>query len=119
MISQNFNNCIFISAVNINNGGPKTILDEYVNVLSFEYPSTNIIVCTNSNYNYNLSNTNISFLRYDYPNYNILFRLFFEYLHLFSISLKLKPRYVISFNDITPCMISKYKLNSLLISNIN
>ena len=54
---------------------------------------------------------NISFISFTYPEKNILFRLYFEYIHLFFISLKLKPTYVISFNDITPNMISKFKLN--------
>jgi len=110
-IYKNYNKYIFVSAINIINGGPKTILEEYINILAQENPNFIIIVCINSNFSIKLNYDNISFISFTYPEKNILFRLYFEYIHLFFISLKLKPTYVISFNDITPNMISKFKLN--------
>jgi glycosyltransferase involved in cell wall biosynthesis len=108
---MNYNKLLFISGVNITKGGPLVIMNEYIKILASENPDYNVVVCINSNFGTILHNQNVSYLKYDYPTKNFLFRLFFEYIHLFFLSIKIKPLGVISFNDITPNMISKFKIN--------
>jgi glycosyltransferase involved in cell wall biosynthesis len=101
---------LVISAVNITNGGPSVVLQDYINSLDTSYFVDKIFLVINSNTRIEKTNkTNIKYLIYNYPLKNFFFRLFFEYFHLFFLSLKLKSDYWISFNDITPFCISKKK----------
>ena len=63
-IYKNYNKYIFVSAINIINGGPKTILEEYINILAQENPNFIIIVCINSNFSIKLNYDNISFISF-------------------------------------------------------
>ena len=108
---MSYNNILFVSAVNISNGGPMVILNEYIEKLAIDKPNFKIVVCVNSMYNKIIVKQNISYLEFNYPTRNFVFRLFFEYIHLYILSIKIRPLGVISFNDITPNMMSKFKFN--------
>ncbi|MCR5188786.1 MAG: glycosyltransferase [Treponema sp.] len=104
-----YTNTIVISAVNIVSGGTFTILNDFLNQIKNNEEAKNykIIALVNSHDRLPVDD-NIIYKDYKLPKKNWLFRVFYEYIYFFFISLKLKPEIWVSMHDMTPFVYSKY-----------
>lgn len=103
-----YNELFVISAVNIINGGPFTVLKDCVEVFSeiAKKDSIKLVVLVNSKDNFS-DIENVEFLEYPNAKKNYLYRFFYEYVYFFFLSLKLKPKYWLSLHDMTPNVVAK------------
>lgn len=100
---------IVISGVNLTEGGPLTV---YRNLLSnLTYFDDCYFYCLVNDISLfkDFDNKNITFIEKKYPKKNWLFRLFFEYIHSYNISKKLKPDIWLSLHDISTIAQAKFK----------
>jgi glycosyltransferase involved in cell wall biosynthesis len=103
---------IVISAVNLVNGGPLTILNQCLSYLNdiFHIYEENYFIVALVNDKSKCYFQNINYIEYKYPKKNYLFRMFFEYIHSYFISINLKPYLWLSLHDMTPNVISKRRI---------
>ena len=104
-----YNKILVISAVNIVSGGAFTILNDFLNQIKKNKDAENykIIALVNSHDRLPIAE-NILYKNYKLPKKNWIFRIFYEYIYFFFVSLKLKPEIWISLHDMTPFVRSKY-----------
>jgi glycosyltransferase involved in cell wall biosynthesis len=103
---------VVISAVNLNEGGPLSILKDAVNafVNHFTLKYKLVLLIHNKNLLENIeANSNIEIYEYTYPKKAWLFRVWFEYVHVYFISKKIKPYLWFSLHDMSPNVYSTYK----------
>ena len=96
---------IVISATNLVEGGGLSILKQCIESFSSIKLDRNIffIFIVHSSFKHNkFANSNIRFIYFDYPKKNWLYKIFFEYIHLYFISLTLRPFAWLSLHDISP-----------------
>ncbi|WP_340621463.1 hypothetical protein [Xenorhabdus siamensis] len=103
---------IVVSAINIVDGGALTILHQLINAISSEkyHEYDFIFLLSKKNVLKGISldkSNNIKFIYYPLSKKSWFFRLYYEYIHLFFISLLLKPFVWFSLHDITPNVFSK------------
>ncbi len=103
-----YNRTIIISAINIVSGGAFTILNDFLNQIIKEKKAEGykIIALVNSHDRLPVED-NIIYKDYKLPKKNWLFRVFYEYIYFFFLSLKLRPEIWISLHDMTPFVRSK------------
>ena len=103
-----YNKTIVISAVNLVNGGTFTILKDFLSqlILNESVKSYKIIALVHGSENLPVSD-NVNYKIYKLPKKNYLFRIFYEYIFFFFLSLKLKPEIWISLHDMTPNVIAR------------
>jgi glycosyltransferase involved in cell wall biosynthesis len=102
---------IVVSAVNLVNAGPLTILNQCLSFLSNNFSSSkeySVIALVHNKENCHFKN--ITYLEYKYPKKNYLLRMFFEYIHSYFISKKLNPYLWLSLHDMTPNVLSKKRV---------
>jgi len=104
---------VLISAVNINEGGPLSILLDAVN--TFMSACINdyrlvLLIHKREIFAEYIGNTAVEICEYKYPKRSWLLRAWFEYIHCFFISKNIKPDVWISLNDITPNIVTKNKV---------
>lgn len=100
---------LVISAVNIVSGGAFSILNDFLNQIKNNKYAENYKITALVNTHDRLPVAeNIIYKDYKLPKKNWLFRLFYEYIYFFFLSLKLKPEIWISLHDMTPFVRSKY-----------
>ena len=92
---------IIISAINITNGGPLSILKDSLNCLNRFHSQENIIILVNNKKLF-LEYENLTFIEFKHSKKSWLFRLFYEYIYFYFLSLKLKPNIWFSLHDVTP-----------------
>lgn len=94
---------IVISAVNLVEGGPLSILEEaveaFVNSFSNSYE---LIVIVNNKGLLQKYKHRVKLLEFRYPKKSWIFRIWFEYVHCLSISKKIKADLWIALHDMTP-----------------
>lgn len=103
-----YNNIIVVSAVNIVEGGALSILKECVKELN-DYVQNNelkIKVLVNSS-KVLPKYDNVECISFSLSKKNFVFRLFYEYLYFYFLSLKLKPLIWLSLHDMTPIVFAK------------
>ena len=103
-----YNNVIVVSAVNIVEGGALSILKECVKELN-DYVQNNelkIKVLVNSS-KVLPKYDNVECISFSLSKKNFVFRLFYEYLYFYFLSLKLKPLIWLSLHDMTPIVFAK------------
>lgn len=92
---------IVISAVNLTEGGPLSILKECLeylaNDLAYEYE---IIALVNNARIFNYPN--IKFHSFSLPKKSWLIRVYYEYIYFFGLSKKIQPYLWLSLHDMTP-----------------
>lgn len=105
-----YNNTIIISAVNFIEGGPLSILKKCVQELSVYNADQRyeVIVLVNSK-NLLHEYDNVTYIEYSQPKKNWFFRVFYEYVYFFFVSLKYKPLIWLSLHDTTPNVRAKYR----------
>lgn len=104
-----YTNSIVISAVNIVSGGTFTILNDFLNQIKNNKNAKNYkIIALVNNHERLPVEDNIIYKDYKLPKKNWLFRVFYEYIYFFFVSLKLKPEIWVSLHDMTPFVHSKY-----------
>jgi glycosyltransferase involved in cell wall biosynthesis len=105
---------VLISAVNINEGGPLSILQDAVKIFIAGYIKDYRLVLLIHNKALLKKITGSSLIEkiieYKYPKRSWLLRAWFEYIHCWFISKKIKPDLWISLNDITPNVTAKQKI---------
>lgn len=100
---MNFTKTIVVSAVNLVNGGTFTILQDFLNqLLKNELAKNYKIIPLVNNHERLPKSENLVYKDYKLPKKNWLFRLFYEYIYFFFLSLKIKPEVWISLHDTTP-----------------
>lgn len=91
---------IVVSAVNLINGGALNILNQCLSFLNQKSDEYKIIALVN---NKKLCfYENIEYIEYTYPQKKYVYRLYFEYIHSYFISRKLKPYLWLSLHDVSP-----------------
>ncbi len=94
-------NKIVISAINIFEGGALSILDDCLNYLNSElYQEYEIIALVHDKTKFSLPN--VKFLEFKNSRKSYLYRLFYEYIWFYFLSIKIKPYLWFSLHDITP-----------------
>lgn len=92
---------IVVSAINFDSGGPLSIMKECLETISKDYSKQyEVIALVHSKKLY--KDININFKEYPISRRSWFFRLFFEYVYFYFLSLKLKPDFWLSMHDITP-----------------
>jgi glycosyltransferase involved in cell wall biosynthesis len=94
-----------ISAVNLNEGGPLSILKDAANnfVEYFISDYKLVLLVHNKNLLDNIClNQSVEVYEYAYPKKSWFLRLWFEYVHCYFISKKIKPYLWFALHDITP-----------------
>ena len=106
-----FTKTIVISAVNIVNGGAFTILRDFLSELTknVSIEQYEVIALVNNKHGLPCSQ-NLAYKTYKLPKKNWLFRIFYEYIYFFFLSLKLKPELWISLHDMTPNVIARKRI---------
>ncbi|GFE58586.1 glycosyltransferase [Geobacter sp. AOG1] len=92
---------IVVSAVNFFEGGPLTILKECLEYLS-ENMSDHYRIIALVHDKSLLNVCNIEYVDYKKSRKNWAYRLYYEYIHFFFVSRRLKPYLWLSLHDITP-----------------
>ncbi len=103
---------IVISAVNLNEGGPLSIMKDAVNAFITHFTSAYklVLLIHNKNLLENIeANDNVEIYEYAYPKKAWLLRVWFEYVHVYFISKKIKPFLWFSLHDMSPNVHSTYK----------
>ena len=102
---------IVISATNLIEGGGLSILKQSIDSIKNNNFDKNIkfIFVVNSILRDEIFCDNLIFNYYDYPKKNWFFKLFFEYIHSYFISIKIKPYAWLSLHDISPNVLAKKK----------
>jgi glycosyltransferase involved in cell wall biosynthesis len=96
---------VVISAVNLTEGGPLTILENAVANFVSHFVSNYkliVLVCQKNLLNNINEIKEVEVLEYSYPKKSWLLRICFEYVHCYFISKKIKPYLWISLHDVTP-----------------
>lgn len=100
---KDYNKTIVISAVNLVNGGTFTILKECLQQISASkyFNDYKIIALVHSKLILK-KYENIEYIEYPMAKKNYMFRLFYEYIYFYILSLKYRPEIWFSLHDITP-----------------
>ena len=104
---------ILISAVNLTVGGPLSVLKDAVNVFVRDYLSEYKLVLFVNNkslFSDIAHHKEIEFHQFAYPKRSWLLRMWFEYIHCWFISKKIKADVWIALNDLTPNATAKTKI---------
>jgi glycosyltransferase involved in cell wall biosynthesis len=105
---------VLISAVNINEGGPLSILQDAVNNFIAGYLQDYrlvLLIHDKALLKEITGHHSIEkIIEYKYPKKSWLLRAWFEYIHCWFISREIKPDLWISLNDITPNVATKHKI---------
>lgn len=104
---------VLISAVNINEGGPLSILQDAVNIFIARYIKDYKLVLLIHNkelFKEIAGNPSIEIYQYAYSKRSWFLRAWFEYVHCWFISKKIDPDIWISLNDITPNVTAKKRV---------
>ncbi|MDH7446369.1 glycosyltransferase [Aquimarina sp. 2201CG14-23] len=92
---------IVISAINFDSGGPLSIMQDCLSELSRNHTSDyEIIALVNSKKLYEISN--IEYIEFPLSKKNWIFRLYYEYIFFYFLSIKIKPDFWLSMHDMTP-----------------
>jgi len=92
---------IVISAINLTEGGPLSILEECLDYLSSELADAYEIIALVNNRSL-FDYKNISFYAFPLSKKCWLFRLYYEYFYFYWFSKKIKPHLWFSLHDMTP-----------------
>lgn len=92
---------IVVSAVNLVEGGPLTILQKCLEALSL-YSGNEISVIAIINNENICQYSNIEYIYLSWPKKSWLYRLYFEYIYSWKLSKRLKPYLWLSLHDMTP-----------------
>lgn len=98
---------IVISAVNLREGGPLSILKDCLKVLDDEYSRDYKVVALVHKKSLFEGFDNIEFVEYPKSAGSYLYRIFLEYFYFKKISIKLKPWLWFSLHDITPNVVAQ------------
>lgn len=101
---------VFVSAVNIKDGGPHIVLKNFALEIDQHLLNSNISVTYILSNEAVLNKTNAKILRYNWPNKNYFLRLYFEYIYLYFFTLTKEIDLWISLNDSTPNVSAKKKI---------
>ncbi len=104
---------VVISAVNLNEGGPLSILKDAVNAFISNFISDYKLVLLIHNKKLLpdiKANDKVEIQEYTYPKKTWILRVWFEYVHSYFISKKIEPCLWFSLQDLTPNVICKYKV---------
>jgi len=104
---------ILFSAVNLVEGGPLSILTDCVNAFTVNYLfhyKLVLLVHDKQIFSYLLNIPAIKVFEYRYPKKSWILRLWFEYVHSWFISKKIKPVLWFSLHDVTPNVVTKRKV---------
>lgn len=102
---------IIISAVNLVDGGPLTILDSCLKALSHLFESNNEIeVIAIVNDKQKCLYPNIQYIELKWPKNNWLNRVYCEYFYFYGLSKKLKPDIWFSLHDMSPNVVAPKKI---------
>ncbi|MEP6844373.1 MAG: glycosyltransferase [Panacibacter sp.] len=104
---------VLISGVNLTEGGPLSIFKDAVKVFTDGYLSAyKLVLLVNNRDLFPELNDNpdIAFCEYAYPKRSWLLKIWFEYVHCFFISKKIKPFLWFSIHDVTPTINTKNKV---------
>jgi glycosyltransferase involved in cell wall biosynthesis len=96
---------IVISAINFFEGGPLSVLNDCLQYLSENLSEQYEIVALVHDGTL-LSASNIKYIEYNNSRNNWLFRLYYEYVHFYFLSRRIKPFLWFSLHDITPNVIA-------------
>ena len=100
---------IVISAINFTEGGPLTVLHNLLDAFnSINSNNYRIIVLINNREL--LRNYNCDYIEFKNSKKSWFFRIYYEYLYFYLLSLRLKPYIWFSLHDISPFVKSNYKL---------
>jgi hypothetical protein len=103
-------NKVVISGINIFEGGPLTIFKDVLNEVSNRENFEIIALVHNKLLFEEINNSNIKYIEFKFSRKSYFLRLFYEYIYFYFFSLKLKPYLWISLHDISPNIVSKYKI---------
>lgn len=102
---------IVLSAVNLIEGGPLSILEDAVHAFVNSFiNSYRLIVLVNDRRLLIKYADKIELLQFSYPKKSWFFRLWFEYVHCLSISKKINADVWISLHDMTPNVCCRYQI---------
>jgi len=93
---------VVISAVNILEGGALTILKSCIKAFSNTPENIELVLLLNPLIKDDFKNVKAKKIFFSYPKRNWLGRLFFEYIHCYLLSRKVRPGYWFSLHDMTP-----------------
>lgn len=93
---------VVVSAVNLVNGGPLTILQKCMEALSFYAITHNVEVIALIHKKDLCDYPNIAYIEIPWAKKSWINRLFFEYIYTKKISKRIKPKLWMSLHDITP-----------------
>jgi glycosyltransferase involved in cell wall biosynthesis len=109
---RTINRTVVISAVNLNEGGPLSIMRDAINafVTHFAPKYKLVLLIHNKNLLENIEmNGNVKIYEYTYPKKAWILRIWFEYVHAYFISQKIKPFLWFSLHDVTPNVYAVHK----------
>lgn len=104
---------VVISAVNLTEGGPLSILQDAVHCFVENFISTyQLILLVNNRKLIErfLYNNKAVVIEYSYPKKSWLLRIWFEYVHCYFISKKIRPHLWFALHDMTPNVIAENKI---------
>ncbi len=100
---------IVISAVNLVEGGPLTILQKCLAALSeFDNDQYLVVAIVHDKELANFSN--VEYIELKWPKKNWLLRVFYEYIYSYKLSLNIKPYLWFSLHDVTSCVKSNRRV---------
>ena len=100
--------CIVLSAINIFEGGPLSVLKDCLSILN-KYKSSEftIIIFVHKKIIINsLKYKTLKFVEFPKSRSSYIYRLYYEFYFFNRISIRIKPKYWFSFHDITPNLTS-------------
>jgi len=104
---------VVFSAVNLTEGGPLSILQDavhcFVKHFIFDYQLI-LLVHNRKLIQHFLCDNNAIAIEYSYPKKSWFLRIWFEYIHCYFISKKLKPFLWFALHDMTPNVIAENKI---------
>lgn len=104
---------VLISGVNLTEGGPLSIFKDAVKVFVAMYLRDYklVLLVNNKDLFPELhNNAGVEIVEYAYPKRSWILKLWFEYVHCWSISKKIKPFLWFSIHDVTPTVATKNKV---------
>lgn len=96
---------VVLSGVNLTEGGPLSILQDSANAFVLHFLSHYRLILLVNNKNLlgeNIKDYEVEILEYAYPKKSWFLRIWFEYVHSYFISKKIRPYLWFSLNDVTP-----------------
>ena len=93
---------IVISAINFRSGGPLSILHDLLNYLDNSLTNSYRIIALVHSKSVTPNTKNISYIEFPKSTTSYLYRLYYEYIYFYKLSMKLEPYLWLSLHDITP-----------------